>query len=69
MKNKLRVITINLVLMILFSTLGSISYAQTEGFNVKTPIEKISEATTEFLKNIIDEAKKEPKKSIPMDSV
>jgi len=69
MKNKLRVIAINSVLLILFAALGSISYAQTEGFNVKTPIEKISDAATKFLKNIIDDAMKEPKKSIPMDMV
>jgi|GEM_PF-1306709 len=45
------------------------SFSQTEGFNVKTPIQKISDATSDFLKNIIEDSKKSPKKSIPQDLV
>jgi len=69
MKNKLEVIRINFIILLLFVILGSISYAQTEGFNVKTPIQKISESTSKFLKNIIGESQRKPKESIPQDLV
>jgi lipid-binding SYLF domain-containing protein len=45
------------------------SQAQTEGFNVKTPIEKIAYSTSKFLTGIVDQSAKEPKKSIPKGMV
>jgi len=69
MNNKVKVIAVSFAITILFATIGSISYAQTEGFNVKTPIQKISDATSDFLKNIIEESNKYPKKSIPKELV
>ena len=69
MNNKVKVIAVNFALIILFATIGSISYAQTEGFNVKTPIQKISDATSDFLKNIIENSNESPNKSIPQDLV
>ncbi len=69
MNNKVKVIAVNFALIILFATIGSISYAQTEGFNVKTPIQKISDATSDFLKNIIEDSNESPNKSIPQDLV
>ncbi len=69
MNNKVKVIAVNFALIILFAAIGSFSYAQTEGFNVKTPIQKISDATSSFLKNIIENSNRSPKKSIPKDVV
>ncbi|MEK6224062.1 MAG: hypothetical protein N2A97_04265 [Thermodesulfobacteriales bacterium] len=69
MKNKLEVIRINFIILLLFVILGSISYAQTEGFNVKTPIQKISESTSKFLKSVIGESQRKPKESISQDLV
>jgi len=66
MKTKFNLIVVAILLLVLFS---DSSYSQTEGFNVKTPIQKIADLTTEFLKNIVDESKKNPKESIPEDLV
>ncbi len=57
------------LIIILCTLISHNSYAQTEGFNVKTPIQKIADSTSEFLKNIIEESKDEPEKSIPQDLV
>lgn len=67
--NKLKLISTSLLLMILFATTGINSNAQTEGFNVKTPIQKIADSTSEFLKGIMSESTKKPKESIPQDLV
>ena len=56
-----------LILFVLFTALSTTAYSQTEGFNVKTPIEKIADSSTEFLNQIISQSKKEPKKSVPLD--
>ena len=58
-----------MTLLIFFSYIPSKSHSQTEGFNVKTPTQKIADSTTKFLNNIIEESKKEPEKSIPRDLV
>lgn len=57
------------ILLMLFSMIGTTAYSQTEGFNVKTPIEKIADSSTEFLNQIISRSKKEPKKSVPQELV
>lgn len=66
MKTNFNFIVAGLLLTVLF---GHNSHSQTEGFNVKTPIQKIADSTTNFLKNIINESKEQPKKSIPIDIV
>ena len=40
------------------------SQAQTEGFNVKTPVETIADSSSEFIKQIAEDAKSEPGMSI-----
>lgn len=45
------------------------SLAQTEGFNVETPIEKISDDATKFLRNVIKESANNPENSIPKDLI
>jgi len=69
MKNRLKLLSITIALSILCTTFGNKTFSQTEGFNVKTPIQKISDSTSDFLKDIIEESKKHPKKSIPQDLV
>ncbi len=66
MKTKFNLIVVAILLLVLFS---DSSYSQTEGFNVKTPIQKISDATSKFLKEIIDQSSRQPKESIPEDIV
>lgn len=66
MKIILNVLTSVLLLTVLYS---HNAYSQTEGFNVKTPIQKIADSTTKFLKTIIDESAKESEKSIPSNLV
>jgi hypothetical protein len=41
--------------------------AQTEGFNVKTPVQTISDGSSEFINGIAAEAKADPKTSIPRE--
>ncbi|MEQ9617800.1 MAG: hypothetical protein RIG61_01335 [Deltaproteobacteria bacterium] len=43
--------------------------AQTEGFNVKTPVEKISDRTIRFLNDIVKNTKEDSRQSIPPDLV
>lgn len=69
MKNIWKLSLTTLVLVISLTIIGYNSYAQTEGFNVKTPIEKIADSTTNFVKQIINDSKESPKKSIPKDLV
>lgn len=45
------------------------SQAQTEGFNVKTPVETIAESSSEFIKQVDEVAKSEPRMSIPRDLI
>jgi len=45
------------------------SFSQTEGFNIKTPTEKMADAASKFLKEIIDESKNNPGKSISKDLI
>lgn len=66
MKTKFNLIVVIILLLVLFS---DSSYSQTEGFNVKTPIQKIADSTSKFLKEIIDQSSKQPKESIPEDLV
>ncbi len=58
-----------IVALLLIVLCGHNSFSQTEGFNVKTPIEKIADSTTNFLKQIINKSKEDPNKSIPQDLV
>lgn len=48
---------------------GVISHAQTEGFNVKTPVQTISDNTSKLINEISADAKREPKTSIPQNVV
>ena len=41
--------------------------AQTEGFNVKTPVQTISDGSSEFINGIAADAKADPKTSIPRE--
>ena len=66
MKTKFNLIFVAILLLVLFS---NSSYSQTEGFNVKTPIQKIADSTSKFLKEIIDQSSRQPKDSIPEDLV
>ncbi|MCZ6639514.1 MAG: hypothetical protein O6830_06070, partial [Candidatus Dadabacteria bacterium] len=45
------------------------SFSQTEGFNIKTPTEKMADAASKFLEEIIDESKNNPRKSISKDLI
>jgi len=45
------------------------SFSQTEGFNVKTPTEKMADAATKFLGEINNESRNNPKKSISKDLI
>ena len=53
----------------LCALLGNTTYSQTEGFNVKTPTEKMADAASTFLEEIIDESKNNPRKSISKDLI
>ncbi|GJM15594.1 MAG: hypothetical protein DHS20C13_09210 [Thermodesulfobacteriota bacterium] len=66
MKTKFNLIVAAILLLVLFS---DSSYSQTEGFNVKTPIQKIADSTSKFLKEIINQSSRQPKESIPEDLV
>lgn len=68
MKNNSNIFS-SAIVFILFTVLATISYAQTEGFNVKTPIEKIADSATKFLNQIVSDSKKHPTTSIPMDTL
>ncbi len=48
---------------------GVISYAQTEGFDVKTPVQTIADNTSKLINEISADAKREPKTSIPQNVV
>jgi lipid-binding SYLF domain-containing protein len=48
---------------------GAPSYAQTEGFNVKTPLQTISDDSSVLINGISADSKKEPDKSIPRDLI
>ena len=69
MNNKLKLFTTAVIVFLLVIVATQNSYSQTEGFNVKTPIQKIADSTTKFLNKIIAESAKNPKKSIPQDLV
>lgn len=69
MKNRYSLLSITILLFIIFCASANTSYSQTEGFNVKTPIQKIADLTTNLLKQVINDSKKHPTKSIPMDTV
>ncbi len=65
---------LNLALIISISLLfiaGYINqaYSQTEGFNVKTPTQKIADSSTSFLNQIIGDSKKDTKNAIPKSLV
>lgn len=64
MKNKLNIIIGVLFSIVIFS---QNSYSQTEGFEVKTPIQMISDSTISFLNNTIQESENNPKESINGD--
>ena len=66
MQNKSILISLVIVcvLSIVFVTRA---YSQTEGFNVKTPIQKIADSSTKFLNQIANQTKKNPTKSVPQD--
>jgi len=55
----------SILFTVLFITDGHYSFAQTEGFNVKTPIETIADNTTKFLGEIM----KDSGDSIPEDMI
>ncbi len=67
MKIKLALITAILALLIAGYT--NQAHSQTEGFNVKTPIEKIADSSTSFLNQIISDSKKDPKNAVPENLV
>jgi len=52
---------IGVLLIIIFSV---DSYSQTEGFNVKTPIQKIADSTSSFMKEMIEYSVDKPQQSI-----
>ncbi|MGD9650892.1 MAG: hypothetical protein AB7I96_09575 [Candidatus Dadabacteria bacterium] len=66
MKRPLKII-IPAVLIIFAAVLTA--KAQTEGFNVKTTVQKISDSAAAFLKGIMTEAKSDPAKSISKELV
>lgn len=48
---------------------GVISQAQTEGFNAKTPVQTISENSSNLINEIAADVKREPKTSIPQNVI
>lgn len=58
-----------MAVLMLCALLGNTTYSQTEGFNVKTPTEKMADAASKFLEEIIDESKNNPRKSISKDLI
>ena len=56
-----------LILLVLFTALSTTAFSQTEGFNVKTPIERIADSSTKFLNQIVSQSRKEPQKTVPQD--
>lgn len=68
MNTSLKLLIIALVLLVGIGY-ANFMHAQTEGFNVKSPTEKIADSTTSFLNEVMQNAKKNPSKSIPRDLV
>ncbi|MCH7518644.1 MAG: hypothetical protein IH964_06405 [Candidatus Dadabacteria bacterium] len=58
-----------MAVLMLCALLGDTTYSQTEGFNVKTPTEKMADTASKFLEEIIDESKNNPRKSISKDLI
>lgn len=69
MNNAFKLILTSLLPLIFFAIMGINSNAQTEGFDIKNPIQKITDSTTKLLNQIIKDHKEAPKKSIPEDLV
>jgi len=69
MKNRISLLSTTLLLLIIFGAFANTAYSQTEGFNVKTPIQNIAGSTTRLLKQVVNDSKKHPTNSIPMDTV
>ena len=69
MNNRWNLLSSIFVVLMLCALLGDTTYSQTEGFNVKTPTEKMADAASKFLEEIIDESKNNPRKSISKDLI
>jgi hypothetical protein len=64
----------NIAKEIIFSVLfticaGALSYAQTEGFNVKTPLQTVSDNSSSLINDVSSDSKRDPKISIPQEVV
>lgn len=69
MKN-LSILILSALLVSTFSTTRvQMCLAQTEGFDVKTPVEKISDSATKLLKNVLSESANRPGDSIPRELI
>jgi len=64
MKNKLTLSALAILCALFVFSHEHNTYAQTEGFNVKTPIQKIADSTTVFLKKLMEYSKEKPDESI-----
>lgn len=48
---------------------GAPSHAQTEGFNVKTPVQTVADDSSSLINDISADSKRDPKNSIPQDMI
>ncbi|MEW6143444.1 MAG: hypothetical protein AB1598_00335 [Thermodesulfobacteriota bacterium] len=64
---KLKMQIVSVVLFALFT--GFSAHAQTEGFNVKTPLQTISDNSSSLINGISADSKRDPKISIPRDLI
>ena len=64
-----RPLNIIILAVLIISAAALPAKAQTEGFNVKTTVQKISDSASAFLNGIIADAKTNPAKSIPEEIV
>jgi len=69
MNNRWNLLSSIFVVLMLCALPGNTTYSQTEGFNVKTPTEKMADAASKFLEEIINDSRSNQKKSIPKDLI
>jgi len=69
MKNKLTLSALAILCTLFVFSYENNTYAQTEGFNVKTPIQKITDSTTTFLKELMEYSNEKPDESISVSLV
>ena len=65
MRNKFYIVPVLLLLLSICITPGKDADAQTEGFNIKTPIQTLAEDSESFVKELISDRKDREKEAVP----